>query len=114
MLQGIGSHVGKSVITAAVCRLYAMNGHRVAPFMAQNTSDNSFVTSDGGEMGRAQAFQAQAAGVEPSVYMNPSLLKPEADTRAQIVRLGVPIDSMDVPEYPTYQEIEMSEVRLAR
>jgi adenosylcobyric acid synthase len=105
MLQGTGSHVGKSVVTAALCRLYARAGYRVAPFKAQNMSNNSYVTADGGEMGRAQVFQAQAAGVEPSVDMNPILLKPDADTRAQVVRLGQPVESMDVQEYHAYQRV---------
>ncbi|MGA9532827.1 MAG: cobyric acid synthase [Anaerolineales bacterium] len=105
MLQGTGSHVGKSVATAALCRLYARAGYRVAPFKAQNMSNNSYVTADGGEMGRAQVFQAQAAGVEPTVDMNPILLKPDADTRAQVVRLGQPVDSMDVREYHAYQRV---------
>lgn len=113
MIQGTASHVGKSVITAAFCRLFARTGYRVAPFKAQNMSNNSFVTREGGEMGRAQVFQAEAAGVEPHVDMNPVLLKPSADTRAQVVVLGQPVDSMDVLEYHKYQRVAFEAVKSA-
>jgi adenosylcobyric acid synthase len=103
MCVGTGSHAGKSVLAAALCRIYARRGYRVAPFKAQNMALNSYVTPEGGELGRAQAYQARAAGVEPHVDMNPVLLKPSSQTGSQVIVLGRPVRHMAVREYHAYQ-----------
>ncbi len=103
MFQGTSSNAGKSVLAAAFCRILLQDGYRVAPFKAQNMSLNSFVTRDGGEMGRAQVVQAQACRVEPDVRMNPVLLKPNTDTGAQVILLGKPVGNMNVTEYIQYK-----------
>lgn len=90
MIQGTGSHVGKSVITAALCRIFVNKGLRVAPFKAQNMALNSFVTADGCEVGRSTALQAAGARAELSVEMNPLLLKPKAEKEAQLILNGKP------------------------
>jgi cobyric acid synthase CobQ/L-threonine-O-3-phosphate decarboxylase len=103
MFQGTSSNAGKSVMTAALCRILFQDGVRVAPFKAQNMSLNSFVTRDGGEMGRAQVLQAQACRIAPDVRMNPVLLKPNSDTGSQVIVMGKPVGNMTVGEYIRYK-----------
>nr|WP_202524201.1 cobyric acid synthase [Kitasatospora sp. SID7827] len=99
LVAGTTSDAGKSVVTAGICRWLARQGVRVAPFKAQNMSLNSFVTADGAEIGRAQAMQAQAAGVAPEAAMNPVLLKPGADGRSQVVLLGRAVAEVGALDY---------------
>ena len=99
MVQGTMSGAGKSLLCAALCRIFAQDGYRVAPFKSQNMALNSFVTRDGLEMGRAQVVQAQAAGVEPDVRMNPILLKPSSDTGSQVIVGGEVRGQMSAAAY---------------
>ncbi|MEL7186014.1 MAG: cobyric acid synthase [Pseudomonadota bacterium] len=99
MIQGTGSDVGKSVIVAGLCRVARQRGIRVAPFKPQNMSNNAAACAGGGEIGRAQAVQAIAAGVEPHVDLNPVLLKPETDRISQVVVHGMPLASMEAAAY---------------
>ena len=101
MFSGTGSDVGKSLIVAGLCRLFANRGVHVVPFKPQNMSNNAAVTADGGEIGRAQALQARAARVAPSVHMNPVLLKPQSETGAQIVVQGRMVGSAGAREFQT-------------
>ena len=98
-ILGTGSDVGKSVVVAALCRIFANRGIRVAPFKAQNMSNNSYVTLLGGEVGRAQVVQAEAARVSVHVDMNPVLLKPSSDTGSQVVVHGRPIGNSEASTY---------------
>lgn len=99
MLAGTGSDVGKSIIATALCRIFRQDGYRPAPFKAQNMALNSFVTPDGLEIGRAQAVQAEAAGIPCEADMNPLLLKPQSDHTSQVVLLGKPIGNKHAYEY---------------
>ncbi len=110
MIQGTTSDAGKSVITAGLCRLLARRGVKVVPFKPQNMALNSAVTVDGGEIGRAQAVQAQAAFLEPHTDMNPVLLKPNTDIGAQVIIHGKAIGNMDARHYHDYKPIAMQAV----
>ncbi|WP_070966449.1 cobyric acid synthase [Vibrio sonorensis] len=110
MVQGTTSDAGKSVLVAGICRVLARKGLSVAPFKPQNMALNSAVTSDGGEIGRAQAVQAAAARIEPTVHMNPILLKPNSDTGAQVIVQGKALTNMQANSYHDYKKLAMQYV----
>jgi adenosylcobyric acid synthase len=113
MFLGTSSNAGKSVLTAAMCRILLQDGYAVAPFKAQNMSLNSHVTSDGGEMGRAQVVQAQACRLAPDVRMNPVLLKPTSDMGSQVIVMGKPVGNMGVSDYIAYKSKVLERVHEA-
>ncbi|MGM0594627.1 MAG: cobyric acid synthase [Pseudomonadota bacterium] len=110
MIQGTASDAGKSTVVAGLCRLFARRGVRVVPFKPQNMALNSAVTADGGEIGRAQAVQAQAAGLEPHTDMNPVLLKPSSDMGAQVIIHGKALAQMQAQDYHHYKRTAMQAV----
>ena len=105
MIQGTTSDAGKSTLVTGLCRVLKRRGYRVAPFKPQNKALNSAVTVDGGEIGRAQALQAQAAGLDPTIDMNPILLKPNTELGAQVIVHGRPIGNMQAAEYHDYKRV---------
>ena len=113
MIQGTMSNVGKSLITAGLCRIFKQDGYRVAPFKSQNMALNSFITEEGLEMGRAQVMQAEAAGVKPSVLMNPVLLKPTNDVGSQVIVGGEVLGVMPAREYFSFKKKLIPEVKKA-
>ena len=113
MIQGTMSGAGKSLLCAGLCRIFAKDGYRVAPFKSQNMALNSYVTKEGLEMGRAQVMQAEAAGVAPEAAMNPILLKPSSDVGSQVIVNGVPVGYMSAREYFEYKKTLLPEIRKA-
>ncbi len=110
-IGGTGSDVGKTVISAGLCRILKSRGYLVAPFKAQNMANNSAVTPGGGEIGRAQALQAAACGLEPHVDMNPILLKPNSETGSQVIVQGRPVGNMGVREYHQFKDQAFTKVK---
>jgi adenosylcobyric acid synthase len=110
MVQGTMSNAGKSLLTAGLCRVFSRDGYRVAPFKSQNMALNSWITGEGLEMGRAQVVQAEACGIEPSVLMNPILLKPTTDMGSQVIVLGEPLGTMKAAEYYDYKPLLLGKV----
>src|SRR5919197_3238040 len=104
LVAGTTSDAGKSLVAAGICRWLARQGFRVAPFKAQNMSNNSMVCPDGSEIGRAQWLQARAAGIEPEAALNPVLLKPGSDRRSHVIALGKPFGTLEAGEYATGRE----------
>ena len=113
MVQGTMSNAGKSLLTAGLCRIFKQDGYKVAPFKSQNMALNSFITEEGLEMGRAQVMQAEAAGITPSVYMNPILLKPTNETGSQVIVNGEVLGTMSAREYFAYKKNLIPEVKKA-
>jgi len=113
MIQGTMSNAGKSLLAAGLCRVFSRAGYRVRPFKSQNMALNSFVTPEGLEIGRAQAMQAEACGVEPSFAMNPILLKPTADASSQVIVNGRSIGNMTAREYFAFKKELIPEIRSA-
>lgn len=113
MVQGTMSNVGKSLLTAGLCRIFRQDGFRVAPFKSQNMALNSFITKDGDEIGRAQVMQAEAAAIEPSVLMNPVLLKPTSDSGSQVIVNGRAVTQMPAQEYYRFKKQLVPEIQRA-
>lgn len=113
MIQGTMSNAGKSLIAAGLCRIFKQDGYRVAPFKSQNMALNSYITEEGLEMGRAQAVQAEAAGIKPESAMNPILLKPTNDVGSQVIINGISIGNMSAREYFAYKKKLIPEVERA-
>ncbi len=113
MIQGTTSNAGKSLVAAGLCRIFAQDGYKVAPFKSQNMALNSFITADGLEMGRAQVMQAEAAGIAPDVRMNPILLKPTSDKKSQVIVNGEVLADMTAQEYYAQKETLVPQVKAA-
>ena len=113
MIQGTMSNAGKSLLTAGLCRIMKQDGYRVAPFKSQNMALNSFITKEGLEMGRAQVMQAEAAGIQPMVCMNPILLKPTSHTGSQVIVNGEVVGNMGARDYFKYKTQLIPEIKKA-
>ncbi|MEG2117370.1 MAG: cobyric acid synthase, partial [Clostridia bacterium] len=113
MIQGTMSSAGKSLLTAGLCRVFAQDGYKVAPFKSQNMALNSFVTVKGGEMSRAQVVQAQACKVEPDIRMNPILLKPTSDVGSQVILNGKSIGNYSAVDYFKMKKSLIPEIKKA-
>lgn len=113
MIQGTMSNAGKSIIAAGLCRIFKQDGYKVAPFKAQNMALNSFITKEGLEMGRAQVVQAEAAGIEPSVLMNPILLKPTNDMSSQVIVNGEVWENLNAKDYYSHKKQLVPHVKKA-